>query len=167
MRMPARSPGLSSTGPEVTLKPTPSSLATMFDSVVFPSPGGPWSRVWSRASPRRRAACTNTRRLDMIFSWPLKSSNASGRSAFSISFSVSRGSCPRISKSSSSMSQNYKILAKVCQLLHIHIFLSAILHLNPFFYANFARLCRGIRFRGLSGRRQYHPRFSPGAISTS
>lgn len=60
MRMPARSPGLSSTGPEVVLKPTPSSLATMLERVVFPRPGGPWSRVWSSASPLMRAACTNT-----------------------------------------------------------------------------------------------------------
>ena len=40
MRMPARSPGLSSTGLDVTLNPTPSSLATIFESVVFPGFGG-------------------------------------------------------------------------------------------------------------------------------
>ena len=38
---PARSPGLSSTGPEVILKPTPNSLAIMLESVDLPNPGGP------------------------------------------------------------------------------------------------------------------------------
>ena len=80
---PARSPGLSSTGPEVTLKPTPSSLAMMLLRVVFPSPGGPCSSVWSSGSPRRRAALTNTCRLSTTLSCPLKSLNCNGRSAFS------------------------------------------------------------------------------------
>ena len=38
---PAKSPGLSNTGPEVTLILTSSSLAKMCASVVFPNPGGP------------------------------------------------------------------------------------------------------------------------------
>ena len=38
---PAKSPGLSKTGPLVTLKPTPISLAIICAKVVFPSPGGP------------------------------------------------------------------------------------------------------------------------------
>ena len=42
---PAKSPGLSSTGPEVSLNPTPNSLAIMLESVVLPKPGGPCSRV--------------------------------------------------------------------------------------------------------------------------
>ncbi|OPZ95595.1 MAG: hypothetical protein BWY72_02043 [Bacteroidetes bacterium ADurb.Bin416] len=41
VKTPARSPGLSSTGPEVTRKPTPSSLEMMLESVVLPKPGGP------------------------------------------------------------------------------------------------------------------------------
>ena len=45
VRSPAKSPGLSNTGPEVILKPTPSSLAMIFDNVVLPSPGGPCKRV--------------------------------------------------------------------------------------------------------------------------
>ena len=42
------------------------SLAMMLERVVLPSPGGPCSRVWSRASPRMRAAATNTLKLSII-----------------------------------------------------------------------------------------------------
>ena len=38
---PAKSPGLSKTGPEVILIPTPNSLASILARVVFPNPGGP------------------------------------------------------------------------------------------------------------------------------
>ena len=38
---PAKSPGLSKTGPEVTFIPTCSSLAKICAKVVFPKPGGP------------------------------------------------------------------------------------------------------------------------------
>ena len=38
---PAKSPGLSNTGPDVVRIATPISLATMLASVVFPNPGGP------------------------------------------------------------------------------------------------------------------------------
>ncbi|MNL13228.1 hypothetical protein D3C87_1341310 [compost metagenome] len=38
---PARSPGLSNTGPDVILMPTPISLAMILESVVLPRPGGP------------------------------------------------------------------------------------------------------------------------------
>ena len=38
---PAKSPGLSKTGPEVIFIPTPNSLAKIFAKVVFPNPGGP------------------------------------------------------------------------------------------------------------------------------
>ena len=48
----ARSPALSTAGPDVVLMFTPISAATMFASVVFPSPGGPYSKMWSSASPR-------------------------------------------------------------------------------------------------------------------
>jgi hypothetical protein len=42
---PAKSPGLSNTGPLVTLKPTPNSLAIIFAKVVLPSPGGPCNKT--------------------------------------------------------------------------------------------------------------------------
>ena len=42
---PAKSPGFSNTGPEVTLKPTCSSLAIILANVVFPNPGGPCSKT--------------------------------------------------------------------------------------------------------------------------
>ena len=38
---PARSPGLSITGPDVTFSPTLSSFAKICANVVFPKPGGP------------------------------------------------------------------------------------------------------------------------------
>ena len=100
VRMPARSPGLSSTGPEVILNPTPSSLAMMLLKVVLPSPGGPCRSVWSSGSPRYLAASTNTLRFSTTFCCPLKSRKRSGRRAFSKSFSaeVSFSSC--MSKSS-------------------------------------------------------------------
>jgi len=41
VRRPARSPGFSITGPEVSFILTPISFATILDSVVFPKPGGP------------------------------------------------------------------------------------------------------------------------------
>ena len=101
VRMPARSPGLSSTGPEVILKPTPSSLAMIFESVVLPSPGGPCNSVWSRGSPRYLAASTNTSRFSTTFFCPLKSWKLRGRSAFSKSFSPWENRSSRMSKSSS------------------------------------------------------------------
>jgi hypothetical protein len=50
--MAARSPARSSTGPEVWRKLTPISWATMWASVVLPSPGGPKSSTWSSDSLR-------------------------------------------------------------------------------------------------------------------
>ena len=50
MRIAARSPGRSSTGPEVWRRLTPISRAMMCASVVLPSPGGPKSSTWSSAS---------------------------------------------------------------------------------------------------------------------
>ena len=38
---PARSPGLSSTGPDVVIILTPSSFDNICDKVVLPRPGGP------------------------------------------------------------------------------------------------------------------------------
>ena len=74
---------------------TPSSFAMMLLRVVLPRPGGPWSRVWSRGSPRNFAASTKTCRFSTTLFCPLKSSNCSGRNAFSNSFSEldTRSSC--------------------------------------------------------------------------
>ena len=49
---PAKSPGLSMTGPDDTFNPTPSSFAKICAKVVLPSPGGPCNKVWSKASER-------------------------------------------------------------------------------------------------------------------
>ena len=86
--IPAKSPGLSSTGPDVILNPTPSSLAMILLKVVFPNPGGPCSRVWSSGSPLYLAASTNTSRFSTTFLWPLKSEKRRGRRAFSKSLSA-------------------------------------------------------------------------------
>ena len=90
--MPARSPGLSSTGPLVSLNPTPNSLAIILLRVVLPNPGGPCSKVWSRGSPLYLAASTKTCRFSTTFCCPQKSQNCNGRKAFSNSFSFSRPS---------------------------------------------------------------------------
>ena len=86
---PARSPGLSRTGPEVTLSWECISLAMMFASVVLPSPGGPCSNTWSSESPRIRAAWMKMRRFSTIFSCPAKFCNSCGRILFSNSRSLS------------------------------------------------------------------------------
>ena len=109
---PARSPGLSNTGPEVTLNPTPSSLAMILDRVVFPNPGGPCKRVWSRDSPLILAAETKIWRFSTTLSCPLKSSKSNGRSATSKSRSVSLILFLCISKFSS-----ISILAKIDEYL--------------------------------------------------
>ena len=86
---PARSPGLSRTGPEVTLSWECISLAMMLASVVLPSPGGPCSNTWSSESPRIRAAWMKMRRFSTIFSCPAKFCNSCGRILFSNSRSLS------------------------------------------------------------------------------
>ena len=43
--MPERSPGIDITGPEVDKNPFSSSVAIIFERVVFPSPGGPYKRM--------------------------------------------------------------------------------------------------------------------------
>ena len=48
---PTRSPGFSSTGPEVVRSWTPISRAISMASVVLPRPGGPKNSVWSSVSP--------------------------------------------------------------------------------------------------------------------
>ena len=47
VRRAARSPALPMTGPEVARKPTPSSRAMIWASVVLPRPGGPANSTWS------------------------------------------------------------------------------------------------------------------------
>jgi len=90
VRIPARSPGLSSTGPELTLKPTPSSFAMMFERVVFAQPGPARGAARGQATP---PACGQRSRTPSgsptILSWPLKSSKVSGRKLFSNSRSSS------------------------------------------------------------------------------
>ncbi|VWX53277.1 hypothetical protein NOVOSPHI9U_430020 [Novosphingobium sp. 9U] len=81
----ARSPALAITGPEVALKPTPSSRATIWASVVLPSPGGPKNSTWSIASRRDRADSMNTRKLSLAAAWPTNSVSVLGRSAASTS----------------------------------------------------------------------------------
>ena len=93
-------PGLSSTGPEVILKPTPNSLAIILLNVVLPNPGGPCKRVWSSGSPRNLAASTKTLRFSTTFDCPLKSLNFRGRRAFSKSFSTEFSLSSCMSKSS-------------------------------------------------------------------
>jgi hypothetical protein len=59
----ARSPGRSSTGPEVWRRLTPISRAMMCASVVLPRPGGPNSSTWSSASPRAARGLDEDREL--------------------------------------------------------------------------------------------------------
>src|SRR5581483_8966507 len=81
----ARSPALAMTGPEVERKPTPSSRAMIWASVVLPSPGGPANSTWSSASPRALAASMNTFRFDRACSWPMNSRRYCGRREVSAS----------------------------------------------------------------------------------
>jgi hypothetical protein len=83
----ARSPGRSSTGPDVWRRFTPISRAMMWASVVLPRPGGPNSRVWSSASRRLRAAEMKISSWSRIFDWPTYSSRCLGRKARSIASS--------------------------------------------------------------------------------
>ena len=79
VRIAARSPGRSMAGPLVVWMPTPSSRATMLASVVLPRPGGPYSRTWSAASPRWRAASSRMARLSLTWVWPMYSARLWGR----------------------------------------------------------------------------------------
>ena len=84
---PAKSPGLSKTGPLVTLNPTPISLAIICASVVFPNPGGPCSKTWSKGSPRCFAACTKMAKFSTTAGCPAKSANDLGLKTLSNSCS--------------------------------------------------------------------------------
>lgn len=78
VRIPTRSPGFSSTGPDVVLMFTPSSRAMSIASVVFPSPGGPWNSVWSSGSRRASAASIAIFRLSLTLGWPMNSASRCG-----------------------------------------------------------------------------------------
>src|ERR1044071_3695184 len=87
----ARSPARAITGPEVARKLTPSSRATIWASVVLPSPGGPTNSTWSSASLRARAASMNTERLARACACPMNSERRCGRSETSASSSRRSG----------------------------------------------------------------------------
>src|SRR5579862_1954025 len=75
----ASAPLCSITGPLVVTRSTPISWARMPARVVLPSPGGPQSRMWSRGSPRLRAASTKTRRFSLCLVCPTYSAKVFGR----------------------------------------------------------------------------------------
>jgi hypothetical protein len=58
-------------GPAVALMGVAISAAMTWARLVFPTPGGPNSRTWSRASPRDRAASIATFRLAITGPWPM------------------------------------------------------------------------------------------------
>src|SRR5947209_14182555 len=95
VRIAARSPARSRTGPEVMRRGAPISAATMWARVVLPRPGGPKSSTWSSDSPRSRAARMKTRRLSRIFACPTYSSSRRGRSDASIPSSSGSGAPDR------------------------------------------------------------------------
>src|SRR6267143_2133298 len=103
VRMAARSPGRSRTGPEVWRRLTPISRAMMCASVVLPSPGGPNSSTWSSASPRARAAWMKISSWPRIFSCPTYSARVPGRSERSNCSSCAEVGLPEISRSVSTL----------------------------------------------------------------
>ena len=68
VKIDAKSPARSIAGPDVCRKFTPSSFAIIAAKVVLPSPGGPYSKTWSRASRRLTAAFTNTDKFSFALS---------------------------------------------------------------------------------------------------
>src|SRR5882762_8823512 len=103
VRIAARSPGRSRTGPEVWRRFTPISRAMMCASVVLPSPGGPNSSTWSSASPRARAAWMKISSWPRIFSCPTYSARVPGRSERSNCSSCAEVGLPEISRSVSTL----------------------------------------------------------------
>ena len=73
VRIAARSLGRSSAGPLVGWNPAPISFATIWASVVLPSPGGPLNSRWSTASPRRRAPSIRSASCSFTRSCPTNS----------------------------------------------------------------------------------------------
>src|SRR2546429_108766 len=80
---PTRSPGRSSTGPDVVRMPTLNSLAMSSARVVLPRPGGPKNNAWSSGSRRCFAASMAIWSDSLTFAWPTNSSSRDGRSAAS------------------------------------------------------------------------------------
>ena len=97
----ARSPGRSSTGPEVDLIDTPISWAMILARVVLPNPGGPKIKVWSKDSLRPRAAWINSSICSRTVGWPMYSARLRGRMARSWTSSRSRGPVAAIRRSAS------------------------------------------------------------------
>ena len=107
VRIAARSPGRSSTGPEVWRRLTPISRAMMCASVVLPRPGGPNSSTWSSASPRPRAAWMKISSWPRIFSWPTYSASVAGRSVRSICSSCTEEGLAEMSRSVSTATSGF------------------------------------------------------------
>ena len=77
--MPIRSPFRVREGPEVRMSRVFISSAMMWERVVFPSPGGPWKRMWPGGSSRCRAASRAMRSFATISFWPTYSPSFVGR----------------------------------------------------------------------------------------
>src|SRR6266852_2353695 len=88
-----KSPLRSNSGPALVLIGTFNSLAIICASVVFPSPGGPYSSTWSSASPRLRAASIAIWIFSLTRFWPMYSSSRFGRTLTSMRASSSYA-CP-------------------------------------------------------------------------
>src|SRR5688572_20060341 len=101
VRIAARSPARSSTGPEVCFRFTPISRAMMCARVVLPSPGGPKSSAWSSASPRWRAASMKTPSSSRIFACPTYTESCLRLRARSSPSSTGEAFPPEISRSAS------------------------------------------------------------------
>src|ERR1700739_87911 len=71
-------------------------------SVVLPSPGGPYKRTWSSASPRDLAASTATERFSFTFFCPMHSRRERGRSLSS--YDASSSACTAETRRSLSLS---------------------------------------------------------------
>src|SRR2546428_29518 len=89
---PTRSPGRSSTGPDVVRMPTLNSLAMSSARVVLPRPGGPKNNAWSSGSRRCFAASMAIWSDSLTLAWPTNSSSRDGRSAASALRSSGRAS---------------------------------------------------------------------------
>src|SRR5580700_3884445 len=63
----------------------------MVARVVLPSPGGPYSKTWSKASPRERVASMATARFSLTLAWAMNSARRCGRSFSSKEESSSTG----------------------------------------------------------------------------
>ena len=101
VRTAARSPGRSTAGPLVYRTFTPSSRPMIEASVVLPSPGGPYRRTWSAASPLAFAAVSRIERFALTSRCPMYSSRLRGRSELSTTTSASCRSAARMRETSS------------------------------------------------------------------